>query len=112
MQTVRHKVKIFEQHRISRKVPGAIPGTWQTLSETTPVDESVNGWLAATGNTLVSCSPPSVHFQWLDRELTTRLAAIGLTVTYTEPVRERSVTVAVDPDPARDATAATRAKCL
>lgn len=93
MQTTRYRIKMFEEHRVVRKDPGAAPGTWITISKTTPIDEAINCWLQETGSILVSCSPPGFHIQWLDKEMTVRAVILSVMVTYIEMSNERTVSV-------------------
>lgn len=105
----RLRTKMFEEHRVAVKAPGAAPGTWITRSATVPVDEAINFWLGETGNVLVLCGPPGIHVQWLDKEMTTRAVIVAVMVTYEEAPRERTVAVpapAADPDRAAPPPAA------
>lgn len=91
--TTRLRTKMFEEHRIANKPPGAAPGTWIIKSRTVPIDEAINHWLTETGNILVGCSPPGIHVQWMDKEMTTRAIIVAVMVNYQEGPHERTVTV-------------------
>jgi hypothetical protein len=52
------------------------------VSQSPPLDETVNAWVDQTGNEIVTVSPPSMFMQWMDAERTTRLVVASVMVTY------------------------------
>lgn len=76
------RTKMFEEHRVLQRTgPG---GTWSTLQQSAPLDDSINAWLQDTGNVIAAVSPPGMHSYWLDVPMTTRAVMVAVVVTYQE----------------------------
>ncbi len=79
------KFKLFTEERLVIRMPGGAPGSSISTTNSSPVDEAVTAWFRETGRRFVACSPPTVHTQWVDQEMTRQLMLIAVLVTYQEP---------------------------
>lgn len=87
---MKSKTKMFTEERVFRRVPGAVPGEWEPVRLSKPIDAQINEWVDETKAKLVFASAPSVTPTWLDKEMTTRSMLIAVIVAYdtTEEARK------------------------
>ena len=78
------KIRTFIESRYEKREKGAAPDDWVHVSHTESVDSQANAWVEATGNNIISVSPPGIEHVWADKEMTLKCILVGMTVCYVE----------------------------